>query len=264
MINSIEDIISAILCDCFAFFGVEKPVIPDYRIVEDIASDYVVLRPDVLEHSAASVKTLNNYNGFAVPPQKVGGVFTVLINKNVLMENVENRRMDWVGTIVHETTHVQDYAEYAKLVGAEEYEEILRISDHGMFNLWTEIHARANGYYFTRKYTVGEKNLQNEELIPDILNREIPIQWQRLYREYHSTSNGYEQAYLVAQYIGRLITLQRLYPDTFTDDWIAQHFEVNTWMTEWFLFYKKHATLEDATNHFEEMKVILGQNFQGI
>ena len=35
-------------------------------------------------------------------------------------------------------------------------------------------------------------------------------------------------------------------------------------MTEWFLFYKKHATLEDATNHFEEMKVILGQNDQGL
>lgn len=158
----------------------------------------------------------------------------------------------------------EDTYKDAKLVGAEEYEEILRISDHGMFNLWTEIHARANGYYFTRKYTVGEENLQNEELIPDILNREIPIQWQRLYREYHSTSNGYEQAYLVAQYIGRLITLQRLYPDTFTDGWIAQHFEVNTWMMEWFQLYKKHATLEDATNYFEEMKVILGQNFQGI
>ena len=148
MSNSLEDIFSAILVDCFAFFGTENPVVPDYRIVENLASEYLALRPDVLERSSATVESLNDYNGFVVPPKKVGDVFTVLINKNVLMGNLQNARADWIGTIVHETTHVQDFAQYARIVGATEYDEILRTDLHGMFNLWSEIHARAKRLLF--------------------------------------------------------------------------------------------------------------------
>lgn len=264
MSNSLEDIFSAILVDCFAFFGTEKPVVPDYRIVENIATEYLALRPDVLERSSATVELLNGYNGFAVPPKNVGDVFTVLINKNVLMENLQNARADWIGTIVHETTHVQDFAQYAQIVGATEYDEILRTDLHGMFNLWSEIHARANGYYFVCKYTCGEEGMCDPERLPDITGRELPVQMNRLSREYHATQDGYQQAYLVAQYIGRLYTLQQFYPEDLTDTWVQNHFGANMWMADWFLFFKEHPTLEDACRHFDEMKVILGQNFAGI
>lgn len=264
MSNSLDDIFSAILVDCFAFFGTDNPVVPDYRIVEDIASEYLTLRPDVLERSSASVQSLSEYNGFAVPPKKVGDVFTVLINKNVLMENLQNARADWIGTIVHETTHVQDFAQYAQIVGATEFDTILRTDLHGMFNLWTEIHARANGYYFVCKYTCGEDGMRDPKRLPDITGRELPVQMNRLLRQSNSTQDGYQQAYLVAQYIGRLYTLQQLYPDDLTDFWVENHFGANTWIAEWFLFFKEHPTLEDAYKHFDEMKVILGQNFTGI
>lgn len=262
--NSFEEVFSGIICDYFDTYPAASPVIPDYRIVEDIASEYLSLRPDVLEKSSASVESLSAYNGFAVPPKAIGDTFTVLINKNVLMENLQNKRMDWVGTIAHETTHVQDFAQYAQMVSAKDYDTILQISEHGMFNLWTEIHARSRGYYFTRKYTLGPEFMKSDLLLSDIIDREIPAQWDMLYERYHSTSNGYDQAYLVAQYIGRLYTLQQLYPNAFDDTWIGSHFGVNDWMTDWFLFYKKYPTLESASEHFDEMKDILGQNFRGI
>lgn len=138
------------------------------------------------------------------------------------------------------------------------------IDNHGMFNLWTEIHARARGYFFTRKYTLGEEYMKSDLLLPDIKNREIPAQWNMLYERYHATANGYDQAYLVAQYIGRLYTLQQLYPNAFNDTWIRNHFGSNDWMTDWFMFFKMYPTLESASVHFEEMKTILGQNFRGI
>lgn len=262
--NSFEEIFSGIIRDYFDTYPTASPVIPDYRIVEDIASEYLSLRPDVLAKSSVSVESLSAYNGFAVPPKEIDGIFTVLINKNVLMENLQNKRMDWVGTIAHETTHVQDFAQYAQLVSATDYDTILQIREHGMFNLWTEIHARSRGYYFTRKYTLGPEYMKSDLLLTDIMNREIPAQWDMLFERYHATSNGYEQAYLVAQYIGRLYTLQQLYPNAFDDAWIRNHFGVNDWMTAWFLFFKRFPTLEMASDHFDEMKDILGQNFRGI
>lgn len=262
--NPFEEIFSGIICDYFDTYPVAAPVIPDYRIVEDIASAYLALRPDILERSSATIESLSANNGFAVPPKKVGGIFTVLINKNVLIENLQSNRTDWVGTIAHETTHVQDFASYAQMVGAQEYVEILEISDHGMFNLWTEVHARSKGYYFTRKYALGPEYMSSEEMLSDILDREIPGQRDRLFRQYHSTQNGFDQAYFVAQYIGRLYTLQRLYPNDLTDNWVREHFGVNTWMADWFFFFKAHPVLSDAAKHFEEMKDILRQNFRGL
>lgn len=262
--NSFEEIFSSIICDYFDTYPAASPVIPDYHIVEDIASAYLSLRPDILEKSSSSVESLSAYNGFAVPPNEIGGTFTVLINKNVLMENVQNKRTDWIGTIAHETTHVQDFAEFAQIVGAKKYDEILEISCHGMFNLWTEVHARSRGYYFTRKYALGLDNISSKEMLPDILEREIPAQQDRLFEQYHSTTNGFEQAYLVAQYIGRLFTLQELYPNDLTNDWIIDHFGVNMWMADWFFFFKEHRILSAAAEHFEDMKDILRQNFCGI
>lgn len=262
--KAFEEYLIDIIHDYINTFIDTEFIIPNYRIVEDIASEYLSLRPDVLEKSSASIESLSGYNGFAVPPKEIDGTFIVLINKNVLMDNLQNNCMNWIGTISHETTHVQDFARYAKIVGAKEYEEILQINEHGMFNLWTEINARSKGYYFTRKYTLGSELMRSELLLSDIMGREIPAQWNLLYEKYHSTDNGYDQAYLVAQYIGRLYTLQQLYPNDFNDKWIGSHFGVNDWMTDWFLFFKMHPALDSASEHFDDMKAILRQNFRGI
>ena len=261
--QEIQDLFNRVLLDFFATYNISAPIVPSYEIVSDIARAYLNLRPDVLEKSSVSIEELNRYNGFTVPPKTLYGTFTVLLNANVISENMKNGRCDWIGTIVHETTHVQDFTEYAKIISAPDYECILSIAQNGMFNLWTEINARAKGYYFVRKYTLGTA-MNSKELLSDILCREIPLQRKMLFQNYHATNDGYQQAYFVAHYIGRLYTLQQLYPVDFSDEWVEAHFGVNNWMSDWFFFYKKYPVLTEDSQHFEEMKDILRTNFRGL
>lgn len=262
-VQSIEDIVSSIITDFFQTYSVYNPVIPDYKLVDDMYLAYQELRPDLVEKNPESYNCLNENNGLTVAPFHVGGQFTILLNKNVFIENLNNQKADWVGTIVHETVHVQDFSEYAHIIDASDYEDIIQINEHGMFNLWTEFNARSKGYFFTRKYTLGEL-LYSSEYVPDIMNREIPLQQEILFKKYHSTNNGFEQAYLVSHYLGRLYTLQKLFPKDFTDSWIECHLESNKWMVDWFHFFKTNPDLSVAAEHFEEMKDILRQNFSGL
>ena len=98
-------------------------------------------------------------------------------------------------------------------------------------------------------------------MLPYIINQELPAQWNYLQEQYDNAVTGYHQAYFVAQYIGRLYTLQKLYPETLNDQWIKKHFGINEWMTNWFLFYKKYPVLENAAQHFDFSKIFMDYNF---
>lgn len=204
-------------------------------------------------------KVLNDYNGLMVAPKELDGIFTILINVNKLREYLEQNNPTWIGTIVHETTHVIDYIEYAKIVGAKNYDEIQLINKHGMFNLWTEFNARSKGYYFLRKYTYDD--MHDEDLVPDIINRELPAQTQMLLENYNSTNDAYMQAYYVSHYLGRLYALQKIFPQHFNDQRIKAILNENHWMYEWFKFFNSHTSINDAYRDFGDMKNILRKNF---
>lgn len=196
-----------------------------------------------------------------VPPLKVGLPFTVLINKKKLLEYVSVGNMTWVGTIVHETTHVRDYTDYAELIGAVDYEDILSVDKNLCFQLWTEFNARAKGYYFVRKYTF--ENMFDEKQIDDIVSTELPAQEQLLFNNYHQTNNGVQQAYYVSHFLGRLYSLQKIFPSYFSDDWLNSMplFTANKWMKDWYWFLKENDSLKSVYPKFDEMRAILRQNF---
>ena len=77
--NAFEKCLTDIINDYIETFHIKEPIIPEYRIVEDIAKEYLTLRPDILESSSISIESLNTYNGFTVPPKKIDGAFVVLI-----------------------------------------------------------------------------------------------------------------------------------------------------------------------------------------
>ncbi|MEG2908087.1 MAG: hypothetical protein RR945_02610 [Erysipelotrichaceae bacterium] len=131
-----------------------------------------------------------------------------------------------------------------------------------MFQLWTEFNARAKGYYFVRKYTFADKDEPEKQQIYDIVNSELPSQMQLMYNNYYSTKDGFQQAYFVLHYLGRLFTLQRIFPNYFNNDFILKHIGENNWMYQWFIFLSTHTKLEDAYDHFDEMNKILKQNFK--
>lgn len=259
---SLEDLIKILTYDFFQTFDI-KPVGAAYQIVENISEAYDKIRPGLGNKEPQKLKDLNNYNGLTVPPKSIDGKFIILLNAKIMLENMEIGNYNWVGTIIHETTHVVDFIEYAKLTKAVDYEEMLLIDKNAMFNLWTEFNARSKGYYFVRKYTY-EDLMFEESLIENIINRELPFQNEYLYEKYHATNDGFEQCYLVAHYLGRLYTLQLIFPNYFTDDYIGNLdiFRENKWMLEWYKFLAKNNTLEKAYIKFDEMKKILQGNFK--
>lgn len=210
---SFNEITNSILQDYYKTFQVE-PVNASYVISDDMTVDYAQLRPDHAEKEPEKIASLRHYNGNTVCPKEIRGEFTVLINKEKLLEYINVGNMTWVGTIVHETTHVRDFVDYAKLIGAADYEDIININKNAAFQLWTEFNARSKGYYFVRKYTF--ENMFDLDQIEDIVNFELPKQNEFLYRSYHRTDDGYQQAYYVSHYLGRLHSLQKIFPTYFT------------------------------------------------
>ena len=141
--NLINNRILSIIDDFFNTVNVRDPVMPSYYIVQNIATEYLILNPNISNPDSSFVKSLNEYNGLMVPPEEINGTFIVLINQDRLIQNIHKNNMTWVGTIIHETTHVQDFVQYAKIINAKKYTEITQNNKHNMFSLWTEIHARA-------------------------------------------------------------------------------------------------------------------------
>lgn len=255
-----EQIMFEILRDYYSVYRLDQ-VYPNYLIVDNIGEKYAELRPDHAKKEPHIIQVLKDYNGNMVPPMKVGSPFTVLINKKKLLEYVSVGNMTWVGTIVHETTHVRDYTDFAELIGATDYEDILSVDKYLCFQLWTEFNARAKGYYFVRKYTF--EDMFDEKQIDDIVNTELPAQEQLLYENYHQTDSGVQQAYYVSHFLGRLYSLQKIFPSYFTDNWINAMplFVANKWMKDWYWFLSENDSLESAYPRFDEMRAILRQNF---
>lgn len=256
-----KDDIKKIESDYYTTFGI-CPLPISYTVTSDMKKTYREIRPDFAANNPTLMETVQQYNGLMLPPNDLDGEFSVLLNKFYVQESLRKNDKNWVGTIAHETTHVKDYIEYASLVNENNYDQFQIIEKHGMFQLWTEMNARAKGYYLFRKYAY--RNVPTRQQVSNILNVELPFQLNLLEKNYNSTQDGYQQAYYVSHYLGRLNTLQQLFPLTFTNTFIQQHLEPNKWMYDWFIFYRKYSTLSEAYEHFDEMKNILRQNFRGL
>ena len=258
-----EELFIDILRDYYDTFG-GVPLNVDYKITENMVDEYTKLRPDHAAKEPEKIGTLNSYNGTTVCPSSVDGTFTILINKKFIAQYISQNNMTWVGTIIHETTHVRDYIDYARIISATDYEDILNINKNLPFQLWTEFNARARGYYFVRKYTF--ENMFDETQIDDIVRVELPGQEELLYKNYHQTQDGVQQAYYVSHFLGRLFSLQRIFPNYFTDEWVETYplFKSNKWIHEWYLFFKRNTELKNAYQNFDEMRDILRENFSWI
>lgn len=247
--------------DYYTTFGIASlPV--THIVTNDMKKTYTDIRPDFAAENPDKMATAQMYNGLMVPPAELDGTFTVLLNYSYVQESLRKKNMNWVGTIAHETTHINDYIEYARLINEPSYDQLQSIDEHGMFQLWTEWNARAKGYYFVRKYTFND--LHDDQQVKDIMKIELPAQSKLLAQNYSSTQSGFQQAYYVAHYLGRLHTLQQLFPGSFTNKYIQDHLRPNDWMYDWFEFFCKYNKLPEVYEHFEEMKDILRQNFKGL
>lgn len=256
---SLEEPITELMADFFMTFNFE-PFPINIFFTNDLWGTYFKLRPDY--KSKFNEEHMSDYNGTLVPPLQLDGNYTVVVNNNYLLEDIQKGCFSWVGTIIHETTHARDFIQYTKIIGAQSYDEVLDTTKHRMFHIWTEFNARRHGYYFVRKYSFS--NMRDDAQLPSILQTEIPYHLDYMFKEYHATNDGWKQIYVVTQFIGRLSVWKELFPQYFTYRKIKVLFSVNEWMYYLFRFLDGYQELSEAYNHFEELRKILQRNFKGI
>lgn len=251
------DYFSLLLSDFFSTFNIVPfPVI--ILVVEDISKAHFDSRPDHEAKFNNASKPID-FNGAIVPPKEFNDKFQILINEAYIIDSIEKKNKNWIGTLAHEATHIDDFITFAKILGVTDYDIILDESKFLMFRLWTEFNARAKGYYFLRKHLLP--NVSDETLLPYILEEELPLHWKNLFEGYHSTNDGFEQMYHVVQFLGRLYVLQDLYPSQFTDEFVFEYFNPYSWMYELFIFLSSHTTLEKAYKDFDSMEKIFKTDF---
>lgn len=257
MDNSLQELISKIVADYFHYY-ICNPISLSITFSDNIWETYLSIRPD---HRSKLPEQRPAFNGTIVPPLKLDGEFTVIVNKQYFFAEIANNRLSWIGTIAHEITHIRDYIEYAQIVSAASYDEVLT-PEHRMFQLWTEFNAKRHGYRFLRKYNFDD--MTDPAQIPDIINIELPGQISYMNSEYSSTIDGWHQIYTVSQFLGRLAVWEDLFPTYFTADYIVHLLAPNPWMLDLYEYLNKHRELKTAINSFPELHKIALQNFPGI
>lgn len=256
----LQNIFTNILDDYYKTCKVEQ--IPmDIMIVEDIGKAYAELRPDHAEREPNLIEKQRGYNGTTVPPKDYNGKFSILLSREYL-RNLDEYSMDWVGTVVHEATHVNDFVDFSRMVGVNNFDIILVPQNYRMFHLWTEFHAKAVGYFFIRKYTFVD--VKDEKQAKYIIETELPYQIKVMTDIYTSTDDGSVQMYYIVHFMGRLYVWQKLFPKHFSDRLIKEIFTNNVWMYELYNYFKNHDTLKKAYEDFDTMKAILKKNFPGL
>ena len=261
-INSVQlpNIINSILWDYASTCGVE-PFNGKVIVADNMADSYKKVRNDLVEEGKTNIDELNNYHGLAVQPLENNGEFTILINKEYVLETVTKHNVDWIGTLVHEATHVNDFKDYFKIIHPKSYDDLYEYDLHRIFLYWTEFHARAIGHYFLRKYTL--ENFKDISHIDHILSTELPYHINYLVQEVGATQDPDRQMYVIAHFLGRIAVWQYLYPETFNSDFICELTNSNPWIKDLYDVFVNYKSLDEIYPHFDKVEEIIMNHYYG-
>ena len=196
-----------------------------------------------------------------IVPGDIDGHFYVLLNTSRIEAYTNDGSFTWVGTFAHETTHAHDYYQMAKLDNLEDY-TLLEKQEYFLFCMWSEFHARRNGYAFLRHFfeTVFPERIDCDQET-HVATYEWPTHKDRFLKDYHSTTDGSYQINLTMQLLGRYSVWCDCFPSQFSHDAIVKEFYLTPWMWHLFDFLMEHKTLERVYGAFDEMKAILSENW---
>lgn len=184
-----------------------------------------------------------------------------MLNSEYVLETVTKNNVDWIGTLIHEAAHVNDFKGYFKIIRPKSYDELYEYEPHRIFLYWTEFHARAIGYYFLRKYTL--RNFKDVCHIEHILNAELPYQINYLVQEVGITPDADRQMYVIVHFLGRISVWQYLYPETFNSSFICELINNNPWMKDLYDMFVNYKSLEEIYPHFDEVEEIIMNHYSG-
>lgn len=236
-------------CDTPIFKG-------DIILTDEMSKTYFEIRADQAKQTNIKYDNLEQLNGFTVPPKEVSGTFTIVLNEKYVYENKESF---WIGTLIHEAVHVNDYIDYFSMLKVTSYDELFDKDTHSCFNFWTEFHARAIGLYFQRKYLSDDIN--SKEYLENIIQTEFMFHMNRMINNIRATNDSHQKNYELATFLGRLATWQYLYPCEFSNDFIKRTTNTIPWFAEIFSLLIKYNSLKTIFPHFEKMQTILNNCF---
>lgn len=259
--DQLTNLVSEILSDYASTCRVE-PYDGKIIISGDMADAYKEIRGDLVKKRKINTDELNKYHGLTVQPLDNNGKFTILLNLKYVSESKTKGNVDWLGTLIHEATHVNDFKDYFKIIHPASYDELYEFNLHRIFLYWTEFHARATGHYFLRKYSLN--NFKDKSHISYILETELPFHINYLVQETSATQEADRQMYVIMHFLGRIAVWQYLYPETFDDNFIQELTNSNQWLKELYAILIKYKSLNEIYPHFDELETIIDKHYADI
>lgn len=218
----------------------------DVKIIEsnDLESAFYTVRPD---QAGKYKRNSDEYHGFCVPPATLDGIFSILLKKDYMENSKNSRKFEWVGTIIHEVTHADDYQKYQEIISAQSYEELFDPNVHRIFGFWTEYHARVMGTEYMMKYRKDDNSSYAE-------HDNVVVEFEAL-ANWYNNSNGPGERLLEcdATLLGMLRVLEKYFPATFNDGFLS---DVES-LQKLYCFLKDHDTIEKAAPCFGELHHLL-------
>lgn len=198
---------------------------------------------------------IRGLNGTMILPKSKDETFYILISKAILNDTY------FIGTIIHELTHIYDFIDFASAFCNDNYEIVESHNLFGMFYYWTEFNARRNGYYYYRKiiFKIEGLDLSEEEQVNHILTSEYKLHYNRLLenlREYYNDHNERKYIYYIVQFMGRLSVLEELFPKKISGNNHLPDYLVKTYGKKIIELYNVLFSMKDFSTAISKLKLL--------
>ncbi len=160
---TIDDLVKIALHICDEFYMINNYDI-NIEFCENIYDKRLELAIDDYDRRQIikNRRVISTLTGTIVLPEKINGKYYVLI-KNSQIEN-----LNFIGTIVHEITHISDFINLYNYNNASSFREVEESYEFDFFYYWTEYHAKYMGYKILRiflfDYIQSELTPREEQL----------------------------------------------------------------------------------------------------
>ena len=232
-------------------------------LTDDLNGTHCELRPEYKARLiGTNAESRNDDNGRMVVPHEISDTISILINTEKIKQYTEDGSLTWIGTVSHELTHAIDYYQMARRESLAYYDSLEDSSLFGMFQMWSEYHARKLGYSFLREYhSRTEGVIDEKQQINHIMVYEWPVHKKNHFQDYHSGIDAFQQIYITMQLLGRYSVWCDLFPDEFNEQILSSEFYHTPWMGNLFSFLRKHESFEAIYPVFDGLRQVLAENW---
>lgn len=198
---------------------------------------------------------IENLNGTMVLPTKNGELSYILISKAILNDTY------FIGTIIHELTHIYDFMDFARDFCDDDYEVVYYHKHFWSFYNWSEFNARRKGYFYYREIQLNllDKKPNNEEQLEHILNTELKFHNDRLLNdleEYPQDKDKQKYFYSLIQFMGRFSVWEDLFPAIINPIKYLPDYLLNTYGTKIITLYVLLHSMEDFNLAKEKLSLL--------